>query len=290
MMYLPGMRRITLVSAVLVVVADVALLAVALGMFFAGPASMATSPTRPGRTVLPATAPHNGLHKEATSATTSPSPSTYHPLRVVPPQTAVQRTVDQSLARQSADGISVLKGSTWTAPGLSAPFPSIDSADGSSPSLFAMAFTQELLNIHFDTSTRGQLLAWADDNDAPYSLGAVPASLASRVLVVSLTAGSSPGHAPIPSATLWSTFAALGIRWSVSGLVVSVSPTWTQALSAGWEPVDPLMGIYDVSGALTISSPGHAAVVKSISFAFTLGGALLHPGYGAVALDDWTVN
>ena len=50
------------------------------------------------------------------------------------------------------------------------------------------------------------------------------------------------------------------------------------------------MGIYDVSGVLSVTSPGHAAVVTSISFALTLGGASLHPGYGAVALDDWTVN
>ena len=289
-MYLPGMRRITLVSAVLVIVADVALLAVALGMFFAGPASRATSPTRLGGTVFPVTTSHHAAHKRSTGATPLPSPSAYHPLRVVPPQTAVQRTVDQSLAQQSAQGTSMLTGATWTAPALSAPFPAIDSADVPSPSLFAVAFTQELLDIDFAASTRKQLLAWANDNDAPYSLGSVPASLASRVLVVSLTESSSPGHAPIASATMWSTFAASRISWSVSGLVVSVNPTWTQALSAGWEPVDPLMGIYDVSGVLTISTPGHDAVVKSVFFALTLGGALLHPGYGVVALDDWTVN
>ena len=290
MIYLPGMRRITLVSAVLVIVADVALLAVALGMFFAGPASRATSPTRLGGTVFPVTTSRHHLRKTATSATTPPSPSAYRPLRVVPPPTAVQRTVDQSLVQQSVEGIAMLKGSTWTAPALSGRFGAIDPADVSAPSFFAVAFTQELLDVDFATSTRRQLLAWAQFNDAPYSLGDIPASLATKVLGLSLTAGSSPEHAPIPSATMWSTFAAARISWRVSGLVVSVNPTWTQALSAGWEPVDPLMGIYDVSGALSVSSPGHDAVVKSISFALTLGGALLHPGYGAVALDNWTVN
>jgi hypothetical protein len=78
--------------------------------------------------------------------------------------------------------------------------------------------------------------------------------------------------------------------WRVSGLVVSVNPTWTQALSAGWVSVDPLMVIYDVSGALTVTTPGHPAAVESISFGLTLGGASLHPGYGAVAVDNWTVN
>ena len=290
MMYLPGTRRVTLVSAVLVVVADVALLAVALGMFFAGPASRETSPTRGGGTVFPVTTARHHLRKTATGATAPTSPSTYHPLRVVPPPTAVQRSVDQSLVQQSVDGIAMLRSSTWTAPALSARFGAIDAADASSPSFFAVAFTQELLDIHFATSTRDQLLAWAQFNDAPYSLGDIPVSLATKVLVVSLTSGGSPSWSPVPSATIWSTFAASRTSWRLSGLVVSVNPTWTQALSAGWEPVDPLMGIYDISGVLTISSPGHAAVVKSVSFALTLSGALLHSGYGAVALDNWTVN
>jgi hypothetical protein len=149
-----------------------------------------------------------------------------------------------------------------------------------------MTFTQELLDVHFATSTRSQLLAWANYNNAPFSLGDVPESLATRVLCTSLTTGSSP----VPSVTMWTELAKTHFSWNVSGLVVSVNPTWTQALSAGWEPLDPLMGIYDVSGVLSVTSPGHAAVVKSISFALTLGGASLHPGYGAVALDDWTVN
>jgi hypothetical protein len=50
------------------------------------------------------------------------------------------------------------------------------------------------------------------------------------------------------------------------------------------------MVIYDVSGTLTVTTRGHRAVVESISFGLTLGGASLHPGYGAVAVDDWTVN
>jgi hypothetical protein len=50
------------------------------------------------------------------------------------------------------------------------------------------------------------------------------------------------------------------------------------------------MVIYDVSGALTVTTPGHPAVVESISFGLTLGGASLHPGYGAVAVNNWTVN
>jgi hypothetical protein len=152
--------------------------------------------------------------------------------------------------------------------------------------MYALAFTQELLDLDFATATRSELLAWVRYNNAPNTTTAVPASSESKVLGASLT--TSP--ASLPTRSQWRTKAATRTLWRVSGLVISVSPTWTQALSAGWASVDPLMVIYDVSGTLTVTTPGRAPVVESISFALTLGGASLHPGYGAVALDDWTVN
>lgn len=287
MMYLRGMRRSTLATTVLVIALDVVLLALALNMYFGAGTSTATSPPRRGGASPAATMTRRGASANATNAVPSSAYPPYRPLRVVPPQTAVQRTVDQALTQNSSqEALSVLQGTAFPAPAITASFPAIDAADSSSASLYAMTFTQELLDIHFAASTRTQLLAWADYNNAPFSLGDVPESLATRVLSLSLTTG----YSPVPPATKWTQFATSRTIWNVSGLVVSVSPTWTQALSAGWQPRDPLMGIYDVSGVLSVTSPGHAAVVKSISFALTLGGASLHPGYGAVALDDWTVN
>jgi hypothetical protein len=286
-MYLRGIRRTTLVGAVLVAVTDVALLALALNMYFGAGTSTVTSPPHRGGFSPALTLTHQRSGTVSTNAVPSPVHALYHPLRVVPPQTAVQQTIDQSLVQNSSqEAVSLLERAGDLTPVTSAPFPAIDVADSSSASLYAMAFTQELLDVHFVTSTRSQLLAWADFNNAPYSLGNLPASLGSRVLSTSLTTGPTP----VPTATKWSQFAKSRTSWNVSGLVVSVNPTWTQALSAGWEPRDPLMGIYDVSGVLSVTSPGHVAVVKSISFALTLGGASLHPGYGAVALDGWTVN
>jgi hypothetical protein len=287
-MYLRGVRRSTPVSTVLVIALDVVLLALALNMYFGSATPTAMSPSRRGGSASTTTLTHRGPSADAKKVTPTPvSRSTYRPLRVVPPPTAVQQTIDQSLALNSGQGaVSLLERAGVLAPATSAPFPVIATADSSSASIYAMAFTQELLDIHFATSTREQLLAWADYNNAPYSLGDVPESLRSRVLVTSLTTGPSP----VPPVTKWTQFAKSRMSWNVSALVVSVNPTWTQALSAGWQSRDPLMGIYDVSGLLSVTSPGHAAVVKSISFALTLGGASLHPGYGAVALDDWTVN
>jgi len=286
-MYLPGVKRSTLVSAVLVVVIDVALLAIAISTFFGGATSTATSASRHGGTSLSTTITHQGASANVTNPTPSPIHPLYRPLRVVPPPTAVQQTIDESMIQSSSEGaLSALERKKFPAPAITAAFPAISAADSSSASLYALAFTQELLDIHFATSARNQLLAWADYNNAPYSLGDVPESLATRVLCTSLTTGPSP----FPSTTKWTQLAKSFVSWNVSGLVVSVNPTWTQAVSAGWEPRDPLMGIYDVSGNLTVTSPGHAPVVESISFALTLGGASLHPGYGAIALDNWTVN
>jgi hypothetical protein len=114
----------------------------------------------------------------------------------------------------------------------------------------------------------------------------MPTEINLKVLPASLTIDPTP----IPTSTQWKRLAAVQTSWRVSGLVTSVSPIWTQLLATGWQPVDPLMAMYDVSGTLTVTTPGHAPDVESIFFVLTLGGASWHPGYGAVVMNDWTVN
>jgi hypothetical protein len=231
--------------------------------------------------------PIRGATARARSTTATSAAAPYHPLRITPPQTAVERTVNQALEQSSnQQGLAVLEASSFPVPATSAVFAPIEATDTESPAMYAMAFTQELLDIDFATATRNELLAWAGYNNAPNTTIDLPASAQSKVLPDSLT--TSP--AALPSTAQWSAFAKSRTLWRVSGLVVSVNPTWTQALGAGWVSVDPLMVIYDVSGILTATTPGHTASVESISFGLTLGGASLHPGYGAVAVDDWTVN
>jgi hypothetical protein len=184
------------------------------------------------------------------------------------------------------DGLAALEAAKFPLPATGVAFSAIDGADSSSPAMYAMAFTQELLDIDFATSTRGELLAWASYNNAPNTMIAIPATAQAKMLPDSLTTG--PGL--LPTLTQWTTNAAARTIWRVSALVISVNPTWTQALSAGWESVDPLMVIYDVSGTLTVTTPGRTPLVESFSFALTLGGASWHPGYGAVAVDYWTLN
>ena len=209
----------------------------------------------------------------------------YRPLRVAIPQTAIERTVDQGFA-QEWSGESASTAAMLPEAATSVAFPPIAASDVQAPSTYALAFTQELLDVDFATSTREELLAWASYNNAPNSIVTIPALINLKVLPASLTISPTP----VPTLTQWRGLAATRTTWRVSGLVTSVSPIWTQLLATSWQPADPLMAMYDVSGTLTVTTPGEAAVVESISFALTLGGASLRAGYGAVALDDWTVN
>jgi hypothetical protein len=209
----------------------------------------------------------------------------YHPLRVVPPQTAIERTVNQGFARLWR-GESASTAAKLPSAATSANYPAIDATDAQAPSTYALAFTQELLDIDFATSKRQDLLAWTSYNDAPNSTVTMPVAINLKVLPASLTMNPTP----IPTASKWERLAAERTTWRVSGLVTSVSPIWTELLATGWQPVDPLMTMYDVSGTLTVMTPGREPDVESFFFLLTLGGAAWHPGYGAVVMNNWTVN
>jgi len=229
----------------------------------------------------------SGQTSLANTQSSIPVLPTYHPLRVTPPQTAVERAANAIMAQnQNPGSFTSSRAARFPGAATCAAFPPIDTADSSLPSMYAMAFTQELLDVDFATSTRQELLAWASYNNAPNTLANVPAAANLKILPGSLAARP----AVVPTKTQWAAMAASRTVWRVSGLVISVSPIWTQMLSTGWKPVDPLMVMYDVSGTLTVTTLGRAPVIESIFFALTLGGASGHPGYGAVAVNNWTVN
>ncbi|MGC1239907.1 MAG: hypothetical protein WA860_14080 [Acidimicrobiales bacterium] len=227
-------------------------------------------------------APSQGL-----PASAAPTTSSYHPLRITPPLTAVERSANEFLQKNGDSGnFTVSRADRLPTAATSAALPPINTVDLSVSSVYAMAFTQELLDLNFATSKREELLAWTSYNNAPNSLVSMPEAEQQKILPASLTAPP----ALVPTSKEWQRLAASDTRWGVSGLVISVSPLWTEMLATGWKPVDPLMVAYDVSGTLTVISSGHATKVESIFFALTLGGASWHRGYGAVAVNDWTVN
>jgi hypothetical protein len=51
---------------------------------------------------------------------------------------------------------------------------------------------------------------------------------------------------------------------------------------------DSLLTVIDLTGTLTVTTPGHPPARHLFSLSLMLGTALHHSGYGAVAVANWT--
>jgi hypothetical protein len=212
------------------------------------------------------------------------------PLRITPPQTQTQEKVDSELAAsESPASIAQAESETMPAPAVSAAYPVVPVSEETDPTAFALAFATELLDINFRSQTRAALLGWAEYEEAPDTLPGVPAQIADRSLVGSLAYTDVAGAeaSPVPPGAQWPAPNS-GVVQQVSRLAATVAPDWTQLISGGWEPVDPLMTIMAVTGTITVTVDGRPGPPRSFSMALILGGARHHPGYGAVAVSAWT--
>jgi hypothetical protein len=212
------------------------------------------------------------------------------PLRVTPPQTQTQEQVDSELAgSQSPASIAQAESETMPALAVSAAYPAIPVSAESDPTAYALAFATELLDINYRSQTRAALWGWAEYEEAPDTLPGVPAQIADKSLVGSLAYSDVAGAeaSPVPPTADWPAPDS-GVVQQVSGLTATVAPDWTQLVTGGWEPVDPLMTIMAVTGTITVTVDGKPGPPRSFSMALTLGGARHHPGYGAVAVSAWT--
>jgi hypothetical protein len=210
------------------------------------------------------------------------------------PQTAMQRQIDGELAHaETSAAIAAALRISVPAPAVSTAYPSVPSADRRDPSGYAIAFVAELLDINFALASREALLAWAEHEEAPNTLPGVPASVAAKALVLSLADPHLPGGtpSPVPSAAQWAADAQRGVTQSVTSVQAEVDPDWTQIITEGWQPRDPLMTIETVTGTMTVVTEGVAAPPESFSLSVTLGSAaFVHAGYGAVAAGNWVLN
>jgi hypothetical protein len=210
------------------------------------------------------------------------------------PPSAIEQQIDAELAAAEAPGaIAAAKRFTVPAPADSTAYPSVPKADRGDPGTYAIAFATELLDTNFAVESRDALLAWAEHEEAPNTLPGVPASVAGKALVLSLADPDLPGGSPspVPSAPQWAADAGRGVSQSVTDVAAEVDPDWTQIISQGWEPRDPLMTVEVVTGNLTIATGGAVALPQSFSFTLTLGSAAYaRGGYGAVAVADWTLD
>jgi hypothetical protein len=210
------------------------------------------------------------------------------------PQSALQRQIDAELAQaETPAAITAAQRTSVPAPDVSTAYPSIATADRSDPSAYAIAFVTELLDTNYAVASREGLLAWAEHEEAPNTLPGVPADVAGKALVLSLGDPDLPGGSPspVPSAAQWVAETQGGVSQSVTDVQAEVDPDWTQIISQGWQPHDPLMTVETVTGTLTVETKGVAAPPQSFSLSLTLGSAAhARAGYGAVAVTDWTLN
>jgi hypothetical protein len=211
-----------------------------------------------------------------------------------PPQTAIQKQVDAELTQaETPAAIVAAEKASVPAPAVSANFPAVSSTNRSDPSAYAIAFATELLDTNYVTDTRSGLLAWVQHEEAPNTLPGVPTSVGSKALVLSLADPGLPGGtpSPVPSTAAWESNAQDVVVQSVSDVQAEVDPDWTQIVSEGWQPRDPLMTMETVTGTMTITTNGDTAPPESFSLTVTLGSAAhAAAGYGAVAVGDWTLG
>jgi hypothetical protein len=206
----------------------------------------------------------------------------------------VQRQIDAELAQaETPASIAAASEAKVPAPASSVSYPPIPADQRSDPSTYAVAFATEILNTNYTTQSRAALLAWAEHEEAPNTLPGVPTAVASKALVLSLADPDLPGGtpSPTPSDAQWVSDANSGVTQTVSDVQAEVDPDWTEIVSQGWQPRDPLMTIETVTGTMTVTTHGQAAPPEPFSLTLTLGSAAHVPaGYGAVAAGNWTLN
>ena len=230
------------------------------------------------------------------TATTAPTVTgtTYSPPRVVPAQSVEQSQVDAELAQAETQTLlTPAQAAALPAGADTAQYSAVPVGDRNDPTAYATAFVAELINRDYTRQSREELLAWAQAESAPNTLPGVSAAVASRSLLLSLM--NPAGQAgPVPSPQGWAADASSRVSQTVSGLQEQVNPDWLSLISSGWEPVDPAMTILTVTGTLVTrgmaSSGPSEADSQSFSVVVTLGSNGARPGYGAVAVDDWTLG
>lgn len=210
------------------------------------------------------------------------------PLTDVPAQTPVQQQYDAALASGLAASSSVQAAELAQVPppGFTAGWPPLPVAN--TPEQWVTQFTQELLNIDFAHQTRAGLGQWLSAEEAPELLAGVPASIADKVLYLSLfdTAAVGGASSPIPDVSSWAAAAGAGERWSVSNVVIQADAQFSQIVANGWEPIDQRFAVEDVTGLLTIHQ-GQESTTKHFSMAVYVGSAHWHNGYGTVLVNNW---
>jgi len=234
------------------------------------------------------------LHGPTATTTPTVAATIYSPPRVTPAQSAEQSQVDAELAQaETQTSLTPAQAAALPAGAETAQYPAVPVGDRNDPAAYATAFVAELINRDYTGQSREELLEWAQAESAPNTLPGVTAAMASRSLLLSLM--DPAGQAgPVPSSQSWAADASSKVSQTVSGLQEQVNPDWLSLTSSGWEPVDPAITILTVTGTLVthvLATQGPSETdSQPFSLVVTLGSNGTRPGYGAVAVDDWTLG
>jgi hypothetical protein len=240
----------------------------------------------------------SGRHRAAhpapgtTSTTTSFAAqglSLQTPDTVAPSGGPQQEQVDQNLAQGQLPDLSQLEAVKVPPPEISGGWPKLPVA--TAPETWAQTFVAALLDIRYSQQSRSALASWLQAQEAPYLLPAVPASVADKVLLLSVLDPHlvQSARSPIVSSSQWNADAKAGIRQTISNLLVQPDPGWQQLVVSGWQPTDARMDIVDLTGLLTTTSGSHNHV-EHFTLSVSVGSARWHPGYGTISIDEWQVT
>lgn len=213
----------------------------------------------------------------------------YEPVVVTPAATPEQSLIDSQLS-QAEQMPAIPAGLLASLPvgAYSRDYPPIPDGDRSSAIAFGTAFVGELVDRSYARQHRPDLLSWAQAESAPNTLPGVPAGMAGHALVLSLI-DPVPLPGPVPAAGEWARPGGASEVQSVSNLQAVIDPAWLTLTATGWQPADPAMTVLTVTGTLTTAGPAGTRT-GSFSLHLTVGSSSYRPGYGAVAVDDWTVS
>lgn len=212
------------------------------------------------------------------------------PATTVPVDSPAQQHYDQGFEQGFASPanraeLARLEAIRLPAPSIDGGWPALTVSN--TPDGCARQFVTGLLSIDFANQHRGDLGPWLVAAEAPDLMPGVPpggryGGLYATVLEPDVTGQPSP----IPTAAQWQADAAAGVRWSVSGLQVTLDPQWQSMIDAGWQPRDLRATVEDVSGLLTVTQ-GKTSTVHRFSLGLQVGSAHWNAGYGSVLLAGW---
>ena len=213
----------------------------------------------------------------------------YQPFVMTPVATPEQSLIDSQLS-QAEQMPAVPAGLLASLPvgAYSPDYPPIPDRDRDNAITFGTAFVTELVERNYASQSRPDLLSWAQAESAPNTLPGVPAGLAGHSLVLSLI-DPVPQPGPVPAAGDWAEAGDAGEVQTISNLQAVIDPAWLTLTATGWQPADPAIAVLTVTGTLNTAGPAGARA-GSFSLHLTVGSNSNRPGYGAVAVDDWTVS